>query len=165
MKLRSKVALAGAGMLLVGALAAARRAPSRPTPPPAEVAAVCDGASGACERPTRDGAAKADVALPTGKPRMLEFESAHCAACERMAPLVKDIEQRCTRDADTIVRMSVDHEEGEALAERYGVRALPTFVNVDANGEEVERAVGEQPKQRIADMLSEVHGARCAAAL
>jgi len=46
-----------------------------------------------------------------------------------------------------------------------GVRALPTFLSVDALDEEVERSVGDQPGQRIALMLAEVRGEACTAPL
>jgi cytochrome c-type biogenesis protein len=40
---------------------------------------------------------------------------------------------------------------------------VPTFVRVDARGEEVERSVGEQPRERLAHMLGKVRGVECTA--
>jgi thiol-disulfide isomerase/thioredoxin len=125
--------------------------------------APCAGTSGACEAPSGD--ADGAVELPQGKPRLLEFESAHCAVCARMAPIIKDLEQRCTREPDTIVRVRVDDPRGQALAARYGVRFLPTFLGVDDRGEEVQRSVGEQPRGELARMIAEVRGEGCAASL
>lgn len=127
-------------------------------------AATCDGA---CALRQTDAATPgAAVAAPGGgKPRLLEFESSTCSVCARLAPVVKAIEARCAAGAGAVVRVQVDDEAGLAIAERYGVRALPTFVSVDALDEEVERSVGDQPAQRIARMLAEVRGEACSAPL
>jgi cytochrome c-type biogenesis protein len=127
-------------------------------------AATCDGACAL--RQTGAAARAAPMAAPGGgKPRLLEFESSTCAVCARLAPVVKAIEARCAAGAGVIVRVQVDDEPGQAIAERYGVRALPTFLSVDALDEEVERSVGDQPGQRIARMLAEVRGEACATPL
>jgi cytochrome c-type biogenesis protein len=125
--------------------------------------ATCHAENGACAAPA--GEAGAAIEVPQGKPRLIAFESAHCTACARMEHVVRDLEARCAKDRDTIVRVAVDDPRGQALAARYGVRFVPTFVGVDAQGEEVERSVGEQPRERIAGMISEVRGERCHAAL
>jgi cytochrome c-type biogenesis protein len=82
-----------------------------------------------------------------------------------MAPLVKELERRCAGDMKTIVRVDVDEPEGEEIAARYGVRFLPTFIRTDGTGEEVRRIVGEQPKESLAGMLSELRGQACPALL
>jgi cytochrome c-type biogenesis protein len=127
--------------------------------------APCEvGPAGACAAP--EGAvAQGDVALPEGMPRLIEFESAHCAVCERMAPLVKELEARCAREDGTVLRIQVDDPRGRALAARYGVRFVPTFLSVDAAGQEVERAVGELPAQRLASLIGDVRGEACPPAL
>ncbi|WP_437713538.1 cytochrome c biogenesis protein/redoxin [Sorangium sp. So ce448] len=137
---------------------------------PAPAAAVDAGApcevgpAGACAAP--EGAvAHGDVALPEGMPRLLEFESAHCPVCERMAPLVKELEGRCAKEDGTVLRIQVDDPRGQALAARYGVRFVPTFLSVDAAGQEVERAVGELPAQRLASLIGDVRGEACPPAL
>jgi cytochrome c-type biogenesis protein len=149
---------AGASLVLAAGLAIGARRLAQPLP---VAASPCEsGAATACEV-SHGAAPSAAVAPPQGKPRLLEFESAHCAVCKRMAPVVKELEQRCAVDADTIVRVHVDDAQGEALAERYGVRALPTFLGVDDRGDEVERSVGELPGARLERMLAEVRGRAC----
>jgi cytochrome c-type biogenesis protein len=138
----------------------APKAPSATAAP----AVPCDGGTtGACEAPSGDVAGP--VEPPRGKPRLLEFESAHCTVCARMAPIVEALKERCTKEPDTIVRVRVDDPGGKALAARYGVRFVPTFLGVDDRGEEVERSVGEQPRVALERMLSEVRGEGCAAPL
>ncbi|APR76798.1 Cytochrome c-type biogenesis protein CcdA [Minicystis rosea] len=138
------------------------------SPAPAAIAAAdatCDGGvSGTCAAPS-GGAARGDVDLPEGKPRLIEFESAHCTVCKRMAPLVEELEARCTKEADTVLRIQVDHPQGQALAAHYGVRFVPTFIGVDAAGQEVDRAVGELPREHLASLLGDVRGEACPPAL
>ena len=80
-----------------------------------------------------------------------------------MAPIVRDLEERCAHGGDTILHVTIDDDAGEALAARYGVRHLPTFVGVDSAGDEVERVVGEQPRARLAGLLGDVRGEACEA--
>ena len=79
-----------------------------------------------------------------------------------MAPLVKSLERDCTARDGTILQIDVDGDEGEALAERYDVNQLPTFLMIDSKGDEVVRLVGEQPRQRLAIALADVNGVLCA---
>ena len=138
------------------------------TPPGgASTAAVaCASASTACAAsisPTLEPARLGE--RWQGKPRLVEFESAHCAVCARMAPIVQDLERRCTKHDDTIARVQVDDDDGEALAARYAVHLLPTFLMIDAKGEEVSRSVGAQAPEQLARMLAEVRGTACDAQL
>lgn len=164
-----RLTLSGAALLLVasGLAFAGIRMKGIPAQPAAVAASgePCAGTTGSCAAPTGKAAARGEVALPEGKPRLLEFESAHCASCKRMAPVLKELEARCAKEADTVLRIAVDDDRGEALAARYGVRYLPTFMSVDAAGAEVERAVGEQPRERLATLLGDVRGERCPPAL
>ncbi len=115
---------------------------------------------GSCERqPTATPAGS--VSVPTGKPRLLEFTSAHCSTCSKMAPLVRKLETECTARDGTILLVDVDSDAGDVLATRYGVNALPTFVMVDSNGQEVRRLVGEQPRERLSVALADVNGVFC----
>jgi cytochrome c-type biogenesis protein len=82
-----------------------------------------------------------------------------------MAPVVSELERRCTEKDGTLVRVNVDEPEGEALASRYRIRAVPTFVGVDAKGDEVMRMVGTQSREKLSLALGEVRGTPCPATL
>ncbi|WP_437724070.1 cytochrome c biogenesis protein/redoxin [Sorangium sp. So ce861] len=157
----------GALLVVLGIAFATGRVDALSPAPAAAVAAgaPCDsGAASACAAP--EGAVEpGDAALPEGMPRLIEFESAHCAVCERMAPLVKELEARCAKEAGTVLRVRVDDPRGQALAAHYGVRFVPTFLTVDAAGQEVERAVGELPRDRLASLLGDVRGEACPPAM
>ena len=117
-------------------------------------------AKGACEAPM-GGVADGEIELPTGAPRLVHFVSGKCPACAKMAPVVAQLEKACVHEADTIVRINVDEPHGRALAQHYGVRLVPTFVSVDADGNEVTRMVGEQPREKIAVAIGDVRGEAC----
>jgi cytochrome c-type biogenesis protein len=107
-----------------------------------------------------ENAAEGEALL--GQPRLVEFVSGHCPACSRMAPVVADLERRCMAKAEgSFLQVNVDEPEGEALASRYKVRMVPTFVGVDAQGLEVMRMTGEQSPQKLALVLGEVRGKAC----
>ena len=96
-------------------------------------------------------------------PHLLEFMSPNCAACARMLPVVAELERRCAANDGTIIQVNVEESRGESLAVRYGVRVLPTFISLDANGREVDRVVGEQTPEQLALVLRDVRGAACSA--
>jgi cytochrome c-type biogenesis protein len=155
----------GASLLVVGAaLVVGLIGPSAGGTSRAEAYAACDshGAT-TCAANASDQGAYVSLPLSTGKPRLLEFMSGHCAACARMAPVVAAIERRCAAMDGTIVRINVDEPSGEALAARYGVRVVPSFVSVDSQGRETERVVGELPADRLAVVVADVRGTACSA--
>lgn len=123
--------------------------------------APCEAPEGtACAAP--EGAFEGTPAeLPTGAPRLVEFVSGRCPACAKMAPVMDKLAAACVREPDTIVKVNVDEAEGRALAARYGVRLLPTFMSVDAEGNEVSRIVGEQPASQLAMAIGDVRGEAC----
>jgi cytochrome c-type biogenesis protein len=104
-----------------------------------------------------------ELRLPVGKPRLLEFMSDHCTVCARMAPVVAKLEHNCTANDGTIMRINVEEPSGSALAARYGVRVVPSFVSVDSQGSEIDRVVGELPAELLEVVLAEVRGKACSA--
>jgi hypothetical protein len=162
----------GAGALaflvVVGAAIALRDAPStadaRPLAANALEAAPCAASATACAAPTpRDHDAGAIAAAEVGPraPRLLEFEMPGCDACKSMAPIVRSLESKCTHGRGVVQHVDVVRPEGEALASKYGVRELPTFLAVDAEGGEVIRLSGVQRPERLAAVLTEITGDGC----
>ncbi len=83
--------------------------------------------------------------------------------CAKLAPVVRAIEDACAQADGSIVRVNVDDPDGRALAGRYRVALVPTFVGLDAEGLEVGRMVGEQSPRDLARAVSEVRGEACRA--
>lgn len=99
--------------------------------------------------------------LPTGRTHLIEFVSGHCTVCAKMAPLVAELERACTRGDGSIIRANVDTSSGRALAAHFGVHAVPTFLQLDSRGAEVERVIGEQSRDTLAIALASVRGEAC----
>ncbi|HET7540573.1 MAG TPA: cytochrome c biogenesis protein CcdA [Polyangiaceae bacterium] len=115
----------------------------------------------ACALPQSNSSGLAAPAdLPPG-PHLIEFFSGHCTVCAKMAPVLAELERRCTSGDGAILRVNVETPAGRALADQYAVRAVPTFLQVDANGREVERVVGELSRSELALALTSVRGERC----
>ncbi|NUQ72909.1 MAG: thioredoxin family protein [Polyangiaceae bacterium] len=166
MTLDSYIKLFSAGLLVLaaGLLAADRldhMTPRAGANEPAATTTPCraPGATSCAAPNSHKGSAIGEA--PTGMPRLLEFSSDYCAACAKMDPLLATIERTCAVPKGTVLRIDVDEPSGEALMERYGVRLLPTFLSVDSEGNEVERLVGEQTRERLALALGDVRGSVC----
>jgi len=156
----------GVALVAMGLLVATNRlsslVPSFPEPTAlVERHSCATGGTTACAlSPSNVGAASAE--LPPG-PHLVEFLSGHCTVCARMAPVVAELEQRCVSGHGAILRVNVETPAGQSLAERYAVRAVPTFLQVDAEGREVERVVGELSRSDLALALANVRGEACTA--
>jgi hypothetical protein len=142
---------------------------------PASAAAVARGASaptegeactdahacGGLDLDAKAGRA-APVALPRGEAVLLEFSSEHCGACQKAGTIIQEVERACD-SAGAVMRVDVDEDRGAALASKHAVKALPTFVALDAQGRETDRFVGAPQPARLARALEGVRGAKCKA--
>ncbi|HEY3446333.1 MAG TPA: cytochrome c biogenesis protein CcdA [Myxococcales bacterium] len=151
------------------ALAAAALAPPRVQPGAACSATTTTRTTGdtACALPsagstTEDAAASSDWGTPPkAGSQMVEFVGRTCPVCLRMAPVVKAAERDCAGHAVSVRRVEVDGADGRELARRYGVLGVPTFLFLDASGQEVARLVGEQPLEELEQSLQVLSGAQC----
>lgn len=121
-----------------------------------EDAKACDVAAGALE-----GEVDEDVSVPQGRPHLVEIVGEHCTVCARMAPVVAELERQCTESDGSIVRVTLESAQGRALARRFNVHALPTFLHLDAEGQEVDRVIGEQTREQLAAAIRSVRGSAC----
>jgi cytochrome c-type biogenesis protein len=115
----------------------------------------------ACSLPETLGGDATPLALPSGSPHLVEFVAADCPICAHMAPILREVERACGADDGTIVRVLVDSASGRALAQHFGVHAVPTFLRLDAAGNELERIVGAQPREKLALAVESVRGETC----
>lgn len=83
-----------------------------------------------------DGVPRAD-----GKPTLVWFSGTWCEFCERMEPFAH---QAASGFANRLVFVEKSVDDDRSAAARYRVRGTPTFVLVDASGEEIAR-FGFQP--------------------
>jgi cytochrome c-type biogenesis protein len=151
------VLLIGLGALLAFDRVSALAVVEPPKSGVAQAAEPCASSATACAK-VIDAPPSAEGLV--GKPRLVEFVSRTCTVCAKMHPVVEALAKKCAGDG-SLLRINVDDDAGKSLASRYGVRVVPTFVSVDAMGSEVERLVGEQTSERLAQALGEVRGEGC----
>jgi thioredoxin 2 len=78
-------------------------------------------------------------------PVLVDFWAQWCGPCLAVAP---QLEQVADRKAGEAVIAKVDTEEIPELAERFGIRAIPTMI-VFAEGREKKRMTGAMPADAI----------------
>ena len=85
--------------------------------------------------------------LKASAPVLVDFFAEWCGPCKVLAPMLDEI---AGEHAGRLVVAKVDTDHAPALAERYGIRGVPTLV-LFRDGEEVDRSVGIEP-----DRLKEI---------
>jgi thioredoxin 1 len=93
--------------------------------------------------------------LQSDKPVVVDFWAEWCGPCKMLAPTVEAV----AREFDGKVKfVKLDIESSAQTPVRFGVRGIPTLL-VFNGGSEVDRAVGNQPKHIIVEMLDRILGA------
>lgn len=78
---------------------------------------------------------------------VLFFNATWCGPCRRMKPIVAGMRRQGYRMRD------VDVDRNRKLADKYGIRAVPTFVFIE-NGSEVNRISGGTTRERLRDLCA-----------
>ena len=94
-----------------------------------------------------------------GAPTLVWFSGTWCEFCERMDPFIHGV-GTAFDDRMVFVEKSIDHDRSAASS--YGVRGTPTFVMLDAEGNEQSRfhfqRNAEDLRQAIETALTTVNG-------
>lgn len=85
----------------------------------------------------------------TGMITLLEFSAAWCGPCKILTPVLSSLEAGY---AGKVALQVVDVDDAPELAQRYGVRSVPTVVLLRED-REVGRVVGARPRAFIAGMV------------
>ena len=88
---------------------------------------------------------------------ILDFTSTHCGPCQQMRP---EIERLIDKGYPV---KAVDIDRDQALAQRYRVSAVPTFIVVDGKGRALARTEGYQPAGQIATLYRQARAKLAAA--
>lgn len=84
------------------------------------------------------------VALSNGKPTLTEFYANWCTSCQAMAKDLAKLKQKYA-DSVNFVMLNVDNTKWLPEILHYRVDGIPHFLFFAPNGEEIARAIGEQP--------------------
>ena len=83
---------------------------------------------------------------------IVDFYSDRCGPCKRLEPIIDDLAKTFPK----ITFMKVNINKFRALAQRYGVKAVPTLIFFK-NGKEIHRTVGFQSKRQIIEITKIVY--------
>lgn len=86
------------------------------------------------------------ILCSAGETVLLDFYGDRCPPCRAMDPIV----QQLIDQGYPVVRINVERQPD--LARRFAVTSIPCFVML-VEGREVDRAIGQQPPQRLVQML------------
>ncbi|MGV3243710.1 thioredoxin [Staphylococcus sp. 11261D007BR] len=81
--------------------------------------------------------------------KLVDFWATWCGPCKMIAPVLEDLAEEYDGKAD-ILKLDVD--QNQATAAKYEVMSIPTLI-VFKDGEPVDKVVGFQPKENLAQVL------------
>ena len=79
--------------------------------------------------------------------QLVYFTASWCGPCRQLGPIMGEVSQQASVQ-------KVDVDSNPDLAQKYGIRNVPTVV-LTVNGREVARKVGLNPKQAYLDMYNQ----------
>lgn len=80
---------------------------------------------------------------------LLDFFADWCTPCKSLAPIIEDVANGA---GDRVKVCKINVESEKELAEKFGIRSIPTLV-VMKNGSVMNRSIGVTGKKAIMDML------------
>ncbi len=99
-------------------------------------------------RETSDSDFERDV-LQSERPVLVDFWAEWCAPCKALTPAVEAVAEKYASRA-RVVKMNIDNNP--AVAQRYGIRGLPTMI-LFKGGREEDRIVGAISKEKLARLI------------
>jgi thioredoxin 1 len=90
------------------------------------------------------------VVLKNDKKVLVDFNASWCGPCKMLRPVLDQIAETNTN----VEFVSINVDDEDELAEKYGVSAIPCLVLID-KGEEVKRSVGLISRDELEDLIGE----------
>lgn len=85
------------------------------------------------------------------RPVLIEFFASWCPHCQRMRPILDDLEKK-NREKLTIERYDIDAPQNGGLLEYYKVQSVPTFL-LFRDGDQVWRQSGEMTSEQLEEVI------------
>ena len=86
------------------------------------------------------------------QPTLIQFQSPYCLACMASRPMVLSLIEE-TGDELVFLPVDITDPGSASLTKQYNVQFTPTFILVDANGEELLRTVGAVDRDQVMQHL------------
>ncbi len=80
---------------------------------------------------------------------LVDFWAPWCGPCKMIAPVLEELDAEL---GDKVKIAKLDVDDNPQTASNFGVMSIPTLM-VFKNGEVVDKVVGFQPKEALADVL------------
>ncbi len=93
-----------------------------------------------------------DEILNSEKPVLVDFFAEWCGPCKRLAPVLEELSGEPIGKQFDFAKINID--ESDDIAHMFGVMSIPTMI-LFKSGEEQIRMVGVQPKDAIANTISD----------
>jgi thioredoxin 1 len=87
--------------------------------------------------------------ISTSKKCIVDFHATWCGPCKAMSPILESVENELGEN----LIYKIDVDKNRELAEKYGIRSIPTFILFE-NGQEKERKVGAVQKSYLIESLT-----------
>jgi len=97
-----------------------------------------------------------------GQPRLVEFFADGCPTCQRMAPVLDQLETDCIGQRVEVLRVNVSQPRYRHLARAEGIRAVPTIKLFDASGSLTRVLLGERSIPELRAAAAALVGGSCA---
>lgn len=89
----------------------------------------------------------------SGMVTMVDLGARSCIPCKMMAPIMEKLEKEYEGKAAIVF---IDVWQDRSQGARFGIRAIPTQIFFDKNGQEVYRHVGFMPEDAIVGQLEKM---------
>lgn len=116
--------------------------------------------AGACQSPAKKAPAKTIQTIKVEKkdvakkeadiPTVLDFSASWCPPCRAFAPIFKEVSNEYKGKANF---KTIDVDENQALAAKYGVRSIPTVIILDKDQKVLDTNVGFMDKHAFKSFL------------